>query len=226
MQKDLIFILIFSFGFLLIFIANEFIYKRFNIESEYTRKSVHVLSGLLTLFLPLAFQNHFPVLILSIEFLLLLIISIKFNFFKCINNVSRKTFGSFLFPVSIYITFFFSIKYSDKALFYIPILILSLSDPLAAIAGKLSKKNKNKKEDKISDNKTFTGSFSFFISSFFISFFIIYIFYKINLTEIIILSLIISLSSTFIEKISKKGLDNISVPVIVLIILIVSKSVI
>jgi phytol kinase len=221
MPSDLIYILIFSVAFLMIFIINEIIYKFFKINAEYTRKSAHILSGLLTMLLPQIFTSHFPVLILSIEFLLLLIISIKFDFFKCINNVERKTWGSFLFPVSVYICFYISIHYNDKALFYIPILIMSLSDPLAAISGKIYYKI-NKMEN--TEKKTYTGSLFFIFSALIISLILLNSFYNLTFFWIIVLSLIISISTTFIERISKKGLDNITIPFTVILILILFKS--
>lgn len=211
MTKDIFYILLFSILFLLIFVANEFIYKKFQINSEYTRKSVHILSGLLTMFLPIVFENHFPVFILSLEFVLLLVFSIKFNFFKSINEVKRKTWGSFLFPVSVYLCFYLSIYYNDKGLFYIPMLILSLSDPIAAIFGKLFN-GKSKK-------KTFSGSLAFLVSSFIISFVLLNMFYELTFSFLMFLSILISIFSTLIEKISYKGLDNLTIPVIILIVL-------
>jgi len=213
-------IIIFSLAFVLIFVINELIYRIFGVTAEYTRKSVHVFSGLLTLLLPFFFENHFPVLILTVEFVLMLIISIKFNFFKCINNVSRKTYGSFLFPVSVYLTFFFSIEFEDNALFYIPILILSLSDPLAAISGKISKRNNNIVKN---DAKTVTGSLFFGFSAFIISLIMINYFYEIDLVYILILSLIISILSAIVERKSNMGTDNLTIPVVVLLILVVFK---
>lgn len=213
-MTDLIYILIFSAAFLMVFVSNEIIYKVFKINAEYTRKSVHILSGLVTMFLPLVFTTIFPVLILSVEFVLLLIISIKFDFFKCINNVERKTWGSFLFPVSVLVTFYFSIKYNDKAFFYLPMLIMSLSDPLAAISGKIFTKK--------SDKKTLTGSLFFAVSSFLISIILNNVFYDFQIFKLILLSLIISISTTFVERISNKGIDNLSIPITVIVILIIN----
>jgi len=211
MERNLLLILLFSAIFLALFIINEIIYNKFKINSEYTRKIAHIGTGLIAMTFPVVFEEHYPVLIMAIGFFILLISSKKYNFFKSINKVERKTWGSFLFPVSVYICFYFSIEYSNKAYFYIPILIMSLSDPLAAFFGKIF----NKKPEK----KSFSGSFAFFISALIISIILLNIFYDFKFITLIFLSLTISFLGTITERVSKKGFDNLTIPLVVLAIL-------
>src|SRR5690606_220772 len=102
------------------------------------------------------------------------------------NAVKRTTRGSFLFPVVIYVTFWIYSIYGTKnysgsnlnaddfhgfslggtVYYFLPILILSVSDPTAALVGK---KYRLWPYKIFSDTKTIIGSFAFFVSALLLS---------------------------------------------------------
>ncbi len=233
---ELIHTAIYSGLFLCLFAIGEFLYHKLKLPVEVTRKFVHVFTGFICLTFPFYLGSHWSVLILTISFLLLLIISMKFNFLKSINAVDRKTGGSFLFPIVIYITYWaysiFGLGYSTgtdlpiqehfslegilsnpfTVFYYLPILILSICDPLAALIGRNWPKGKY---HILGHQKTLSGSFAFFISAFLLSFI-----FSISLSPTasmgVLIALTIAFVSTIAEGISQKGIDNVLIPVSVI----------
>ena len=125
----------FALVFLLLFGITDVLHIFLKLKSSLTRKIVHVATGLIVLLFPFYFESHLSVLLLCAAFFILLIISILFKFLPSINKVERKTFGSILFPISIYITFYvYSVE--GSLLFYvIPMAILAISDTIAELIG-------------------------------------------------------------------------------------------
>ncbi|MFH1238514.1 MAG: phosphatidate cytidylyltransferase, partial [bacterium] len=54
--------------FLLIFYLGERVRRKYPANSELSRKTVHLLGGLIALFFPYIFQSHWTVLTLSLSF--------------------------------------------------------------------------------------------------------------------------------------------------------------
>ena len=226
MNHDLKYIIFFSILVLFVFILSEIVHRLFKVKVEYTRKTVHVICGLITLSYPNIFDHHLPVLILNSESLVLLILSKKFDFMPSINNVTRKTLGSFLYPVSIYIVFVGSLYFENKSFFYIPVLILAISDPIAGLSGfaykSLSKKRNNIKYKEIKKtSKTIIGSAFFAFSTLIISLIMITIYYDFSFLKSFIMSIIITVVCTIVEAFSNKGLDNLTIPLAAMLLLIV-----
>ena len=226
MNHDFKHIIFYTILVLSVFVIIEIIYRVFKVKTEYTRKAAHILCGLITLSYPVIFDNHLPVLILNIESFLLLVLSKKFNFFQSINNVRRKTLGSYLYPISIYLVFVASLYFKNKFYFYIPILVLSISDPIAALAG-LKYKFISKKFSKIKyvkiwkTEKTIVGSILFMLTTLLISLIIILFFIEVPILKTIFISFFIAIFSTIVEAYSKKGIDNLTIPLSVLFVLII-----
>ena len=131
--------LLLSVGFLILFFIGELLLKFFKVSSEISRKFAHITSGLLACAFPFAFDSHWWVMAICASFLALLYLSAKFNFLKSINSVERKTYGSVLYPIAIYICFFLNQLLTNDSgqfqFYFTSVLILALSDPLAAIIG-------------------------------------------------------------------------------------------
>jgi len=205
-----------AFAFLLLFGIAELLYHFLNVKVELTRKLVHFGTGLLTMTFPFLLDNHWMVLILCICFLVILIGSLRYNLLKSINAIERISVGSIAFPLAVY-GCYLAYDYYDKILlfFYLPILILAISDPLAALCGKTWPLGIYKLGD---DKKTLMGSSVFFISAFLVclgSFYCVESAFN-NLGLCFSIALISSIS----EAISRNGFDNFSIPASVLFCLI------
>ncbi len=211
-------------SFLVLFALAEIMYHYMHIKVELTRKTVHFGTGILTLLFPVMLHNHWLVLFLCSSFALILIVSLKFNLLKSINAIDRKSAGSICYPVSVYLCYLVYEHYGYAYyFFYLPILTLAICDPIAALCGKTWPLGKYKVGN---DHKTLMGSSMFFLSSFILSVFLVL--YSGGFSfgiSLILLCFIFAALTTFVEAISKNGYDNISIPIMSLIILIIEKSI-
>lgn len=221
MENDLLHILWLSLCFLTLFGTAEWMYHKLNIKAELTRKTVHFGTGILTLLFPVFLTSHLSVMFLCGSFALLLMLSLKFNLLPSINAIDRESWGSLWFPLSVYICFIFYSHYAAHPLvnayilYYAPILTLAICDPVAALVGKRFPRGKFKVGK---SSKTIAGSSGFFISSLLLNCCLVYAFepelFQQNWIWAAICAL--SLSSTLIEAISGKGIDNLSIPLCVM----------
>jgi phytol kinase len=195
-----------SNSFLVLFACGEVLYHVFNVKAELTRKWSHVGTGFLTLLFPAMLSNHWWVLVLCTIFAVLLSTSIKFNFLKSINAVDRDTVGSMCYPLAVYTSFLVSVWKEDTLFFYLPILIMALADPAAALVGK---RWPWKPYAVGKQKKSVAGSLAFFAVSTVLSIY----FLGGNLTiEHAWLILTVAVSSTLAEAFSAKGYDNVTIP--------------
>lgn len=227
MSREIINTLMLAGSFLLLFAVAEFLYYRWKIHVDVTRKVVHVGTGMITLLFPIMLANHWFVLLLCASFALILIASLKFNLLKSINAIDRISYGSLLFPLAVYSCYLVYHFYAGQSenhadmyiYFYAPILTLAICDPIAAMVGKrfpFGKFNVGK------GHKTIAGSSAFFISSLFLIFFLLIYFenYSLKLGNLFLFSALIAGVGTTTEALSGKGMDNLTIPVIVVLLFI------
>src|SRR5438309_317623 len=105
MSKEILNTIILASSFLALFGVAEVLYHFFKVRAEFTRKIVHVGTGLLSLLFPLMLSNHWYVLFLCASFGLILVLSLKFNLLKSINAIDRESVGSLAYPVSVYCSY-------------------------------------------------------------------------------------------------------------------------
>ena len=210
MRTDLINTGALALTFISLFILAELFYHFCYIQGELTRKLVHVGTGLITLFFPVMLSNHWFVLLLCGSFMLLLGLSLKFHFLKSINAIDRKSSGSILYPISVYICYLAFQVHQAHIYFYLPILILAICDPIAALTGKKWPVGKYKVG---SGTKTVVGSVMFFISAVFLC---QLLFIVLNVPGTITACIFIAVISCFAEALSQNGYDNLTIPIAVL----------
>ncbi|MFW6257294.1 MAG: phosphatidate cytidylyltransferase [Prolixibacteraceae bacterium] len=218
-QLALTFIFLIAISFLLV--TTELIYRRLGLTGEITRKFAHFTATLSTITFPYLFDDHWYVLALSVFFFVVLFLSRHGTNLKSIHDISRKSIGSYLLPVSIYITFLISILIGNKFIFILPMLILAISDPLAGILG-INLKNYNHKIKLFGfkTNKTWLGSGSFLVSSFIISIIALYFNRMVFDAKTFWLALSIAVLGTLAEMLSGWGTDNLTIPMSVLLLLV------
>jgi len=217
---DILPILGFLGVFLLILLLSELTYKWISKDSELTRKISHTITGFVSLSFPMFFDGYLGVLILGVFSFLLLFISKKARVFDSIHRLERESFGAALLPIAIFLCYVASEYFDNLSYFYIPVLILTVSDPAAGLLGGRIKSKHWKNLGTIAATKTVLGSLSFFISSLAILILVIPKFYEFNILPLIIASVLIAAISSFIELISGKGTDNLTVPLSVIIMLL------
>lgn len=207
--------------FLILFAVAELLYHVGKVRVELTRKLVHLGTGVLTLLFPLLLGNHWLVLFLCSSFAVILIISLRFKLLPSINAIDRVSYGSLLYPLSVYICYLAYQQQGNKlVLFYLPVLTLAICDPVAALFGKRFPYGKYKIG---ASHKTIVGSSAFFLSSCLLNVCIV-AWFGLPAQPIVFIALSILLLSalaTVSEALSSKGWDNLSIPLCVLAILLI-----
>ena len=220
MSQELIFTILYTFAFAIILGTGEILHHVVKIKSEYTRKFSHSTASLVSLTFPLIYNSYEYVLVMGIIFFFVLIIAKHKDLLKSINDVSRKTYGGILLPVAISGSFITAHIFDDNKLFIIPILILGVSDSLAGITGIFY--GKRLRQIMINGwkfNKTYLGSFVFFLTALAICLYTLHYFTGYLSTKTLLAAFSVAIVTALVELVSSKGLDNFTVPLATLIIL-------
>lgn len=204
-----------SFFFLLVFAIGEIAFRFGHINAEITRKWSHIGSGLLSLLFPVYFNSLWWVGVICGLFLLILLLSKSLNLLPSINSVSRQTYGSILFPVAVFVSFNAYIENDNDLLYYyLPILTLSVCDLCAGLVGQ---RFPIRKIRIYKDSKSLGGFCAFVVSSFLLNSILIYA----GLPVTPLVFLLIPFVAAAIELLSPKGIDNITIPVAVIVLLLI-----
>lgn len=205
--------IVYLVGISLLLIFNELNYRRLKVKGEITRKFAHFTATLATVPFPYIFPSHWYILVLALLFFAVLLFTQHGTQLKSIHDIQRKSIGSYLLPLSIYISFLLSDIMDNKFIYILPMLILAISDPMAAILG-INIKNFNGRIKVFGKklNKTWLGSGAFFASSFVISILALYFNRGLFDLKAFWLSILIASVTTLAELISWRGSDNLSIP--------------
>jgi len=220
MNNNIVHIIYLAMAYLVLFVSSEVLYHKFRFKAEFTRKYVHIATGVLSLLFPLLFDNHLFVLGLTFSFLIILLLSVKYDFLKSINEISRVSRGSILYPIIVYVTYLVYHNYNQMIFYYIPILILAICDPIAAFIGKIWTKFSYKT---FGQTKTLTGSIGFFIVAIVVGLLLMLNLESIGIVKAIVIALVIALTTTIAEALTHKGYDNIAIPLTAIMVLILFK---
>ncbi|WP_312192335.1 phosphatidate cytidylyltransferase [Sphingobacterium sp.] len=212
MKNDLLSMSQLALLFLSLFVLSEILYHRFRIKAEYSRKLSHIGTGLICLLFPILLHSHWSVLTLCATFTLLLLLSIKFNLLQSIHAVDRKSVGSLMYPAAVYLCFLFQ-SYQENALifYYLPLLILAICDPLAALSGKKWPFGPYRV---LGAKKTLLGSIVFFLAAVVINLLLWELMHDLpwDAQQLMIIA-IIALATTLAEALSRDGYDNLTIPI-------------
>lgn len=192
--------------FLLIFGIGEILFHVFKIKANSTRQIVHLSSGLLTLSFPFLLVSHWMVLLLTLSFLLILVGSKFLNMLPSINGVKRKSVGSWLFPIAVYISFLAQEEFGLYRVFFVIMAILAVADPIAAAVGSRYGKQQTKG---LLKGKSYIGTTVFFVSAG-ISLWLLNTGFSLSLpTWVVFLTISVA---TLAELLGKNGWDNLTIP--------------
>lgn len=200
---------------------NELNYRFFKVKGEITRKFAHFASIIATIPLPYIFDSHWYILVLATIFFTVLFITQYSKQLNSIHDIERKSIGSYLLPLSIYVTFLISDLLGNKFLYILPMLILGICDPMAAILGMNTEKyNRPIILFGINIKKSVIGSSAFLITSFVISLIALYFHRYMFDLKTFYLAIAIALLSTIGELLSYRGSDNLTIPLSVILMLV------
>lgn len=206
-QNEIITALIFVGIYLLIFLLGETIRRLVPSNVEISRKSVHLFGGLVALSFPYFFASHWTVLVLSGGFATIVLVAKRKGLLKSVHGIERKSYGSIYYPAAIYLVFLLSSN--RPVIYFISILVMSVSDALAALVGG---KYGAIKFDVEGNLKSLEGSVVFFFVAFLCIHLPLLLMTDIGRFESVLIALIIAFLVTGFEVISLSGSDNIIVP--------------
>ena len=191
---------------LTLFFMMDYVKKWFSLESEDSRKIVHV-SSLLTVCTWPFFLENYGIYTICILFILINIYTKKAGMFKAVHTVRRATIGAEILPVGIMISTFFFLP-ENRTSFIYGILIVCFSDLMAELVGKKLKFYEYKI---FGQKKSLGGSIAFFISTFLItSGMLVFLETDIIISHVMIISILLCL----VEAVHTFGLDNFTLPVV------------
>ena len=197
-------------------IISNYAHRKGLLSSEKNRRLMHATVGIIMSFSTIIFSSKFIPSILAIAFVFFNIIAFKSKLLPGIHSQKRKSYGTIYFPLSYLIV---SYLFWEKNEFLIlSLLILAISDPIAAHIG--SKKGSIWKFRVWYDYKTISGTIAFFTSSILILIIGNIFILKYNLIDSISFILITATFATISEITSKKGTDNLSIPIISILIMV------
>ncbi len=214
-MNDYYIFVIYLFAFITVLLIAEISYKYYHVSVEITRKIAHIGSGIVALTYPYFADNHWIIFILAIFFTILLQFSKHKGYFPSIFDIERKSIGELLFVWNVWLLFLLYIIFDNEIYFYLPFSIVVFSDSFAAIVGKIMP---IKKYRLLGSQKSWGGSFVFFILTMFFTFLFIPA-SNYDDTYFYLFVFVFSVITTFVEAISFSGFDNMSVPVVAIILL-------
>ena len=188
---------------------------------EITRKIIHLSLGGVCLSFPWIFTQFLDVLILcSLCLSTMFIIRFTDHFKKQLGDgiygISRQSLGEIYFTVSVALCFYWA--NGKTLLYFIPILILTFSDLAAALIGTFYAKCPYKI---VGGQKSLEGSITFFWVTFTFLLISIMLLSDLEKEEYKFLGIAFLLTSvvTIVEAVSWKGLDNLFIPLSLLIMM-------
>lgn len=199
---------------ILLLAFNELNYRRMKIKGEITRKFAHFTATVAVVPFPYIFSSHWYVLILAIIFFIALFVTQYSKQLKSIHDIERKSIGSYLLPLSIYLTFLMANLLDNKFIYILPMLILGICDPMAAIVGMNMKRNNHKIIlFGVDTGKSMYGSGAFLFTSFVISLIALYFHLGVFDFKTFWVATVVAVVSTLSELFSWRGSDNLTIPV-------------
>ncbi len=214
-MNDFYLFLIYSAALIGVMLIAELSYRYLNISTEWTRKMAHVGSGIVALTYPEFLDNHFVVLVLTLSFTLILYVSKKKGLFQSIFAVKRKSYGELFFVWSSWLLFLLYMKTGQNIYFYLPFAIVVFADPAAALVGQAFPV---KKYRFFGSQKSWGGSLAFFLVTMFLAFYFLQA-SGFDDTYFYLMIVVFSAVMTFVEAISLSGLDNLTIPLVGIILL-------
>ena len=209
-MNNIIGLIVASIYILVIFLTSKLFEKK---GKEVTRKYIHIMLSNIWFISMAFFDTYILAAILPMLFVIINSLSYKFNLIKIMEREDKKEgIGTVYYAISLTVLSLVTF-YINKPILALPgILIMGYGDGLAAVIGQ---KVKSKSFNILGSTKSIAGSATMLIVSLIIS---ILIFSFIGIEYLILKAFLIAIIATILEAISVKGLDNITVPLIITVI--------
>ncbi len=195
----------------------EWISARLQVGTNVTRRTVHIIVGLLILLCRFIFQEPFWPLVTGVLFIGINLVTLRMEKLKSMHATERISYGTVYFPLAFVILVALFWERSPLAL-EIGILVLALADPLAAWVGR---RWGRRPFALWHDPKTLAGTAAMWAGSFLlIGAGLVYLGPLFSATaidplQLLLTTLLAATVATIAEIQSKQGSDNLTVPLAV-----------
>lgn len=184
-------------------------YRKYNWNNTATRKFVHVLIGFMVCLAALLSPGPMPVIVVAAVFLIINFFAVRKNRIKSI-HIDTVSYGTVYYPLAVIILSFWIYR-SDKPLFIICVLLLSVADTVAAIIGRRFARSHF---TLVGEKKSLIGAGAMFITAAVIISLGLIAGYQLPVHNAMISALAIAIPVSAIELLSDRGSDNLFVPLL------------
>ncbi|HET9174544.1 MAG TPA: hypothetical protein VFN56_04685 [Candidatus Saccharimonadales bacterium] len=190
-------------------LVTEWWARRYGLQSELSRKFIHITVGSIVAFLPLWLSWN-QIRLLSLAFLVVVSLSKYLHIFRAIHSVTRPTWGEVYFAAAVGLTTFVT---QNIWIYAVALLHMSIADGLAAIIGvRYGRKNRY---TVLGQQKSLAGSAAFLFTSY-----VLLLSYSVTVQHIAWpLALVTAGAATVLENVALRGLDNLIVPLFIAVVL-------
>ena len=192
-----------------VFVGSEVAYRKLHVSFLFSRKFAHIGGSVISCMLPFFISNMYAV-IFGIIFTLIIFVSKRNHFFKGIHDTKGVSIGEVLFPLGLALSALVVWPMSVVA-YQGSCLVLGLSDGLAGYIGNMHGRRSYKV---LGGTKTIEGSMIFLIFTImiFVAYYMIYG-DDISVVGLTLLALY-AIGVTAVEAILSRGWDNLVIPVV------------
>ncbi|MFA7330178.1 MAG: hypothetical protein WC326_03800 [Candidatus Delongbacteria bacterium] len=182
--------------------------RRVRPDPELSRKAVHFLGGLGTLFLPWLIHSVWLVLSMALLFAAALYAGQRSGRLQCLAAVRRRGAGSAYFPLAVFLLYL--ICREERWLYVASILVITVSDAAAALVGGSYGRHSFRVGHE--HRKSLEGSVLFLLLTFLAIHLPLLLLTELPRETCVLAALLISLLLTGVEAISTRGTDNLYIP--------------
>lgn len=191
------------------------------ITKELKRKALHIGVGMTALAFPFFLDSTWEVIV-ALGTALAWLLAVRFvptlrhHFGSVLHGVRRRSLGEVYFAIAI--AALLLLTQGSPVFFVIPVLILTLADASAAIAGKLYPVGRL---SGFARGKTVIGCSVFFTVAILVSFASLTFLTDLNLRDVFLLATVLAGATCVVEAVSRRGLDNLAIPAVAYLVLVI-----
>lgn len=187
--------------------------RRRRLSPEGTRKALHVTMSAVCLALPWLFNEAWPVVTLALlasaaMVAVRLVPALRDSVGDVLHGVGRQSVGDVCFPLAVCILYLLTAD--SPVLYAIPLLLLGLADPAAALTGA---RHGLAPYTTVDGTKSREGSVAFAFVAFLCVHVPLLVFTPVGRAEALWIAAIVAVLATIVEAVSWGGLDNLFVPI-------------
>ncbi len=182
---------------------------------ELTRKTVHLLMGMVCLSFPWVFTQPGEVWLIAALAVLGLRVMQRVKMTGALHAVERRSAGEVWFPMGVAVVF--HLTHLQPLFYVIPILLLTFADTAGALIGQRYGLTAYQTDE---GTKSAEGSLAFFLTSFLVVHVGLLLFSDLGRLESLLIAGVLALLLMLAEAVAWRGLDNLLIPVAAYVLLV------